>query len=374
MDLIEARQYHLNEVRRVRGHDDANHPTLRLYGLYEQRHLLYLDANHLEPRLDMLNPHMVAGCQLWIREHHGYGKRDGRQAEAAYSRIMKIWSAFLARRRIIPQDLMRGFELPRVPKIIRRAFTREEAERLYSVAGNSPNQERDRAIMLVLADTGCRVGELCGLELDDVIGADGELRASIRFRKTKGGTPRDVLIGARDLVGGGPCIEALRCWLRVRKAETGVKALFVTSDAGRAWSTRVFGGEPLSTRRVRELHLTWGSKAHVEPCFPHMWRHTHATEAMNEGLGEDAIRDRLGHLSTETIHSYLHANTRSRDRAAELSSLSNKWNLGKAPGATDLSLTRLKHDVEDLLRSDPAAVRQLLALAASLKPTGSLSA
>src|SRR6266566_4834877 len=46
MDLIEARAYHLAEVRRVRGHDDANHPTLRLYGLYEQRHLLYLEANH----------------------------------------------------------------------------------------------------------------------------------------------------------------------------------------------------------------------------------------------------------------------------------------------------------------------------------------
>jgi len=30
--------------------------------------------------------------------------------------------------------------------------------------------------------------------------------------------------------------------------------------------------------------------------------------------------------------------------------------------------------MEDLLRSDPAAIRQLLKLAASLKPTGSLSA
>lgn len=373
MDLIDASQYHLSEVQRILGHP-ANHPTLRLYHLYERRHLEYLEINRLDSRLDMLNPHMVAGCQLWIRAHHGYGIRGGKAAENAYVRIMKIWSKFLFKRRVMPQDLMLGFELPRLPQVLRRSFTREEAERLFAVAGDSPNSERDRAIMLMLADTGCRVGELCGLELDDVIDARGELRASIRFRKTKGGRPRDVLIAARDLVGGGPCIEALRRWLHLRKARPDVRALFVTSDTGHPWLTHEGGGEPLSPRRVREMHNLWGQKARVQPCFPHMWRHTAASEAMTEGVGENAIRDRLGHISPDVIHSYLHQNSRSRDKAAELSSLSTKWALGQAPGATDLSLTSLKHDVEELLRSDPAAVRQLLQLAASLKPTGSLSA
>jgi integrase len=305
--------------------------------------------------LDMLNPHIVSGCQLWIREYHGHGNRNGRQAEAAYARIMKIWSGFLLKRRVISQDLLQGFELPRVPQIARRPFTREEVERLFSVVGDFPNPERDRAILLLLADTGCRVGELCGLELDDVIDADGTLRASVRFKKTKGGVPRDVQIASRDMIGGGPCTQALRTWLRVRKARPDVRNLFVTVD-----------GDPLHPRRVREMHTLWGRKAHVDNCHPHRFRHTAATEALTEGVEENSIRDRLGHMSPEVIHSYLHQNNRLRDSAAEKASLSSKWNLGQAPGASDLSITKLKHEMEDLLRGDPAMVRQMLALAKSL--------
>jgi integrase len=356
MDLFEAHTYHLAEVRRVRGHEDANHPTLLLYGLYQRRHLDYLEYAHLGVGLDQLNPHTVAGCQLWIRDRHGYGKRNGRSAEAAYVQLMKIWSGFLFKRRLIPQDLLLGFEKPRVPKILRRAFTREEAEKLFSMASSGPSSLRDRAIMLVLADTGCRVGELCGLELDDVIDADGTLRASVRFKKTKGGIPRDVQIAADAFVGGGPCIAALRAWLRVRKAQPGVFALFTTTF-----------GLPMHPRRIRELHAMWGRKAHVDPCFPHMWRHTHASEAIAEGAGEGAIRDRLGHLSPEVLHSYLHQSTRGRNRATELSSLSTRWNLGQAQNAAELSTTKLKFQMEELLRGDPAIVRQILALAKSLQ-------
>jgi integrase len=227
----------------------------------------------------------------------------------------------------------------------------------------------------LLADTGCRIGELCGLDLDDVIGPDGALRGSIRFKKTKGGIPRDVLIAARDLVGGGPSMAALRSYLRVRKAPVEQRAFFVTSAAGRSWGIpAVELGNRLSPRRVRELLRLWGQKGQVDNAYPHRFRHTAATEALSEGVSENSIRDRLGHMSSEVVHSYLHQNDRLRDSAAEKASLSSKWNLGQAPGATDLSLTQLKHDVEDLLRSDPAAVRQLLKLAASLKPTGSISA
>jgi integrase/recombinase XerC len=375
MDLFEASAYHLAEVRRVRGHEDPNHPTLRLYGLYERRHLAYLETNHLEPRLDMLNEHTVGGCQLWIREEHGIGKRNGRQAEAAYVQIVKIWSRFLFKRRVIPQDLLQGFEKPHVPQVLRRPFSREEVERLYAVAGDSPNPERDKAVLLLLADTGCRIGELCGLDLDDVIGPDGTLRGSIRFKKTKFGVPRDVLIAARDFVDGGPSMAALRSYLRVRKAPVEQRALFVTSGAGQPWSVRdVNGGNRLSPRRVRELLRLWGTKGHVDNAHPHRFRHTAATELLSEGASENSIRDRLGHMSPGAVHGYLHQNARLRDIAAEKASLSSKWNLGQAPGANDLSLTSLKHDVEDLLRSDPAAIRQLLKLAASLKPTGDISA
>jgi integrase len=315
MNLIEARAYHLHEIQRILGHAE-DHPTLRLYGLYERRLLEYLDGNRLDPELAMLNPHIVAGCQGWIHEHHGYGVRGGRQAELAFDRIMKIWSAFLAKRRIIPVDLMLGFVVPKVPKIRRRPFSEDEAQAIMAAVRLGASPVRDRALMLVLSDTGCRVGELCGLTIDDVVATDGSLRKSIAFRKTKGGVPRDVVIQQQSRKTGGRCMEALRAWLKVRVAQPGVVSVFTTFD-----------GWPLSERRVREMHAAYGAKARIHPCHPHMWRHTHATEALAEGVPENSIRDRLGHISPIVLNDYLHQSDRTRDIAAERASLSEKWRL-----------------------------------------------
>jgi len=316
MNLLEARDYHLRELARIHGHA-ADHPTLRLYGLYERRHLEYLEQSRLDPTLHMLNPHVVAGCQLWIREHHGYGIRGGRQAEAAYSRIMKIWSAFLAKRRVIPVDLMAGFELPRVTKIRRRPFTEDEAQAIMAAVRLGASPVRDRALMLVLSDTGCRVGELCGLELADVVAPDGSLRKAIAFRKTKGGVPRDVVVQQASKRTGGRCMEALRAWLKVRSAQPGVLNVFTTHD-----------GWPLSERRVREMHRLYGTKARVEGSVcPHRWRHTSASEQLAEGVPENSIRDRLGHLSRASLDTYIHLSDRTKTIAAERACLSEKWRL-----------------------------------------------
>lgn len=315
VDLIEARVYHLREVQRVRGHQ-ADHPTLRQYGLYERRHLEYLDQNRLDPTLNMLNPAIVASCQMWIREKHGYGIRNGRQAEAAYARIMKIWSAFLFKRKIIPVDHMLGFTLPHVNKTRRRPFTEDEAVAILAAVRLGASPVRDRAMMLLLADTGCRVGELCGLLLEDVVSPDGSLRHSVAFRKTKGGVPRDVVVHQPTRTGGR-CMEALRAWLKARCAQPGVQSLFTTMD-----------GWPLSDRRVRELHRMYGAKAHVEGAVsPHRWRHSHASEALAEGIPENSIRDRLGHLSRASLDTYIHLSDRTKAIAAERASLSEKWRL-----------------------------------------------
>lgn len=316
VNLIEARVYHLRELQRIHGHS-ADHPTLRQYGLYEQRHLAYLDLNRLDPTLSMLNPAVVSGCQLWIHEHHGYGSRGGRTAEAAYSRIMKIWSAFLAKRHVIPKDLLLGYELPRLGKVKRRPFTEDEAQALLAAVRIGASPIRDRAIMLVLSDTGCRVGELCGLELSDVVSPDGSLRKSIAFRKAKGGVSRDVVVQLQGRRSGGALHEALRAWLKVRVAQPGVTSLFTTRD-----------GWPISERRVREFHTVYGAKARVEgPVFPHRWRHTSASEQLAEGIPENSIRDRLGHLSRASLDTYITLSDRTKAIAAERASLSEKWRL-----------------------------------------------
>ena len=78
----------------------------------------------------------------------------------------------------------------RAPKYTERAIsalTADQVRRIAAAAGNN----RDRAIVLTLADTGLRASELCGLTVGDY--ADGRLHV----REGKGGRARFVVAGNR---------------------------------------------------------------------------------------------------------------------------------------------------------------------------------
>jgi integrase len=68
-------------------------------------------------------------------------------------------------------------QLPRLPRRVVDVLNREEIDRLESAAPS----ERDKLIIRLLADTGLRVGELCGMETADVMSAQ-DRRAFLKVR------------------------------------------------------------------------------------------------------------------------------------------------------------------------------------------------
>lgn len=308
MNLIDAAEFHRRSLERL----NRSPATLKLYRVYEDSFLTFLVEHAVEPSLDALNPQFVREWQAWLRAK-STGRRGGVVSEKAGVVTMKTWGHFLFENDVYDYDPLGRLKVPRVPKLHRKPFSEEEARRLVQAAASGPNPIRDRALLLLLLDTGCRVGELCSSEVADVDLVEG----SILFRRTKNGTPRKVIFRVQRMRDGGPCMSAVRQWLRVRDARVGVTALFTTREH-----------LALSARRVREIFSELGQTARVPNAHPHRTRHSAASEFLAQRPGaEIQLRSRLGQISKAVLDDYVTISDKTAGEAAEAASLSARWNL-----------------------------------------------
>lgn len=308
MDLIQAREFHLRTIERT-GRSPA---TLSSYGLYEGLFLTFLEEHGIAADLEALNPQFVREWQGWLRAR-SRGSRGGVVAERHGVTVLKVWARFLMDNDVYGFDPLSRLKKPKVTKIHRKPFSEDEARRLVQAAAQGPNPIRDRALLLLLFDTGCRIGELLAAEVDDLDLAEG----SIVFRFTKNRQPRRVVFRVGSRRDGGACLSAVRNWLKVREAREGVYALFTTRER-----------LPLSARRAREIFAELGRVARVPNCHPHRTRHSAASEFLSARPGaENQLRSRLGHVSEDVLSDYITFSDRSQYEAAEVASLSTRWKL-----------------------------------------------
>jgi site-specific recombinase XerD len=158
-----------------------------------------------------------------------------------------------------------------------KGIGREDLRRLLSAtAGDAPNLVRNRAILLFLADTGCRVGGLVGLRLVDV---DMEGRTALLVEKGE---------KARRVPFSEPTAAALSRWLAMRpEGET----VFCHLETG----ARL---DPQAVREVlRRLAVTAGATG---PVNPHSFRHAFAREFIISGGDMGSLADLLGHADIST--------------------------------------------------------------------------
>ena len=148
---------------------------------------------------------------------------------------------------------------------------------LETTEGGSLDDLRDRAIIFFLADTGCRVGGLCGLQVQDVNLGDrlavltekGEKTRLVPFTKTT--------------------VQAIQDWLEVRPQDKG-PALFV-GLGNRAKDTLSRNGvETMLKRRAKRAGITG-------PVNPHAFRHGFARDFLLDGGDLGTLADLLGHTS-----------------------------------------------------------------------------
>ncbi len=165
------------------------------------------------------------------------------------------------------------------------------ARLLQSPTKEGPLELRDRAILETLYSAGLRVGELAGLDLDDLELADG--LATVRG---KGKRERLALLGAQ-------AHKALQVWLEIRPTlkprGTGLKAVFLNKN-----------GTRLTTRSVGRLLEKYLARAGLDPrSSPHTLRHSFATHLLDHGADIRGVQELLGHRSLANTQIYTHVTT-----------------------------------------------------------------
>jgi site-specific recombinase XerD len=158
-----------------------------------------------------------------------------------------------------------------------------------SAPGASFVDLRDVALLRVLIDTGCRRGQVSGIDVADV-----DLRTQdVTLRRTKGGHERVVPVGAKTAV-------ALRKYLRARarRPAAGSAALFLSIRPDDYGSWRI-SGEGVARMLARRCVL-----AGLPALHPHQLRHTWAHDQLAHGAQESDVERLAGWRSPTMVRRY----------------------------------------------------------------------
>jgi site-specific recombinase XerD len=147
----------------------------------------------------------------------------------------------------------------------------------------SPTGRRDMAIIVMLARLGVRAAEVAGLTLDDINWREPSLLVV--------GKGRRVLVLPMPVDVG----EALVGYLRVRRAETGERGVFIRSMPPL---------RALHRAGVTEVILNHARIAGLDGVYAHRLRHTAACQVLAGGGDIRQVQELLGHANLASSMTY----------------------------------------------------------------------
>lgn len=176
------------------------------------------------------------------------------------------------------------FRLPPDPERLPKAISDESITQLLAAASSQREfyAARDYALVAFLADTGCRVGGLVRLRVDDL---DLDRRRALVTEKGRGGgKSRYVFFGARTAA-------ALRSWLQLHP--------------GGVYVFPGLYGAPLTPQAVNRLLKRLARSAGVSGrTNPHAFRHAFARRLLDHGADLGTVSTLMGHSDVNTTHEY----------------------------------------------------------------------
>ncbi|BCW59215.1 tyrosine recombinase XerC [Arthrobacter sp. StoSoilB20] len=225
----------------------------------------------------------------------------GAQSEAGLARATlarraataRSFTAWALREELIAVDPAVRLQAPKRDKSLPGVLQQQQVTRIVddlnaAAADGGPMAVRNRAMVELLYATGVRVGELAGLDVDDL---DPD-RRTLRVLG-KGNKERTVPYGV-------PAAVAIDDWLRRGRPAV------VTSHSGPALFLGVRGNrvDPRQIRAVvSELLQALGD---TSATGPHALRHSAATHLLDGGADLRAVQEILGHSSLATTQIYTH--------------------------------------------------------------------
>lgn len=252
--------------------------TLRIYrnNLHAFEPWLFREGAHAAQAITP--PHIRA----YLLHLKGQGHNPG-GIHQAY-RVLKTFLRWLVREGDLPSSPMKRVRAPRVPERTIQPVPISSIRAMLRVCDQETLAgARDHALIRALLDTGCRAGELLGINLEDVALKTG----AILLRNCKGGKSRVVFLGRKSR-------KALLRYLRKRGPLEGQSALWVSRSGDRL---TYWGLVSMLKRRAR--------KAAVEAPYPHDFRRAFALASLRGGMDIVTLQRIIGHSDLAVLRRYL---------------------------------------------------------------------
>jgi integrase/recombinase XerD len=220
---------------------------------------------------------------------------------------------------LVEKNIVRTIEPPEITDPVIEPLAQEQITAIlkaceYSAAwGNRPTTanrrptaDRDRAIVLLLLDTGLRASELCNIRISDVNLGSNNIRVL-----GKGNKERVVYFGKRTS-------KAL--WkYTVPRLSDGKSFLFVAGG----------DDDPRQMNRcvLNKLLRRIGERAGVTNVYPHRFRHTFAITYLRNGGDVFTLQELLGHSDLKMVRRYAHIAQTDCESAHKKASPVDNWKL-----------------------------------------------
>ncbi len=220
---------------------------------------------------------------------------------------LRSFFRFLCRRGLLERNPAAAVPAPKPARPLAPHLTVDEVDQLLAcVAPKDPRGARDRAIFELFYASGLRIGELTGLNRQDV-----DLREGLVRVRGKGNKERILPVGSR-------AVAALRAYLEERGQAPASPAtgggplpvsapLFVNLRPGRRSGALAGRQARLTPRAIQQALVRYLAAAGLgRKITPHGLRHSFATHLLDAGADLRAIQELLGHARLSTTQRYTH--------------------------------------------------------------------
>jgi integrase/recombinase XerD len=296
-----------------------------------KQHLELWQSHAADCRIDQVAANDLRAYLVWLRDQYQPRRFGKGTAPLSAKTLRNVWitlSAFFtwASKEFGLPSPMKSVPAPQFEPAPVEPLSKEAVEALLKATDSSRPARtdsrrtfvmrrssvfRDRALLLILLDTGLRASELCALSIGDVDQKTGKMTVKHgRSGGAKGGKGRVVFLGKAAR-------PALWRYLAAREdgEEPGAPLFLVKYD------------RPLNRDALRQLLAALGQKAGVPKCHPHRFRHTFAITYLRSGGDLFTLKAQLGHSTLDMVEHYARIAQIDVEQAHRRASPADNWHL-----------------------------------------------
>lgn len=247
---------------------------------YERCLKMFLDFCGSDLDVEDLDIMIFKSYQLYVSESREINKISVR----TYARAVKVFYRWLYFENFIDIDINR-LNLMKANKDVIVPLSDNEVKQLLNLySNNSVMGCRNKTILMLMLDCGLRLGEVVNLKIHDV-----DFNNRYLVINGKGSKQRVVPFGSSSL-------NQIKCYLNyLSSSSSASSSLFLTQKS-----------TPVTRNTIKMLFVRIKKNKGLERVYPHLLRHTFATNFIFNGGNLEVLRLLLGHSTINITQIYIH--------------------------------------------------------------------